>query len=127
MLCFLLQKSKQIFQTKLSNECFICTKRFQSNQVSLVSSSSITVRRSLTINSCLSALMPKAARCDFNNDSDFCGWSDPMLQIESFWAPSKSWTRKNGRTKLQGINGDLSAGEKGNNSKAPLFIIHSFF
>lgn len=69
--------------------------------------------------------MPKAARCDFNSasgrnddgDGDrdlYCGWKDAVQQMVSFSRPDNSvWVRRNGRTALEGIKGDLSEGNRG--------------
>ena len=70
----------------------------------------------------LSALMPRAARCDFNsyngssgvNQHDkLCGWRNQRSSILDVSGEKFSWTRKNGKTRLEGIRGDLSIGNDG--------------
>ena len=60
-------------------------------------------------------LMPRASRCNFNNQSDpFCGWRDPMESLFAAYSPvTDKWQIKKGPSKLEGIMGDKSSRRDG--------------
>jgi len=54
--------------------------------------------------------MPREARCDFNEEDDFCGWRNPNLNV---YNNIPSWKKKKGPSELRGVRGDLSNGNQG--------------
>ena len=79
----------------------------------------------------IAALMPPAARCDFNDG--LCGWSDPtetrFLLFDRFSSGPPGgtgfrWERRRGPTRLQGVRGDLSVHSRHNGERNPLQYKH---
>ena len=60
-------------------------------------------------------MMPLGSRCDFNQENDFCGWWDPIHFSLSLIHGRTVWQKKRGRTMQDGIKGDLSQKNDGNN------------
>ena len=63
-------------------------------------------------------LMPPGSRCDFNLENDFCGWKDPIhfsLSKSEHQTGRAVWQKRKGRTALDGIKGDLSQKNDGDN------------